>query len=184
MTEINDNDLVAIEVESTCANLTVGRHLVGYGKNRLEVLGKELALFQDYVEPELGEWKRANDKFQKALERVAVSVKDPKDTDEVEFQKALLTKKHGPTKRFRDDNSRDPKPLLSVSILENKGRQFTKEEILERENQENRVEQKAMLEVLKSMSAPRDSDSKVAALEAQLDEMRKMIDSLTKGLKK
>lgn len=172
---IHENDLLLVEVDSTCANLAVGRHLIGYGKNRLEILGKELALFQSLLETEVDEWKRANSKFSLALHKI-----QGEDKDDVDFRKMVLVKKNGPAKRFREDNLRDPLPLLAVDIVENKGRQFTKEEILERQNQENSSERREFLEFLKR-GTPSAESNEVAQLKAQVEELTRTLKAITEA---
>lgn len=174
MTEYHDNDLLVVEVDSTCANLALGKHVVGYGKQRLQILAKELPLFQSMLETNVDDWKRANVKYENALKAIT--------GEDADFRKAIMSRKNGPGKRFRDDNLRDPLPLLSLEVVENKGRQLTKEEVLENESRANKEERGKVFEILERLAAPQ-TNSEVEVLKSQVAELMKTIEALTKAKK-
>lgn len=111
---------LVIEVDSRCANLAVGGHLVRSGKTRLEILAEDLCRFTQLVEEEQAALKKAEARVASEIEKLK-EANWKLEPEQLERLIGDYTVQNSGPSVFRKAEGRDPKPLNSVEVLESKG---------------------------------------------------------------
>lgn len=132
--EYKENEMLLVEVESTCDNLCVGSKLLRAGKSRLEILAQEIPLFLPLVETE----KKA---LEEAERLAKADIEEIQGSNIPEIQKkgdiAVARHKNSPQQYFRKAVRRDPKPLRALSVVERLGMKATEKTKLDAQLESN-----------------------------------------------
>lgn len=190
--EYHPKDRLEIEVESNSNGLVIATHLVNAGKSRLEILASQLPMFQAMIETDVAELARATKKFNQEVEMVRKKFEkeDSKDEPWIEAESLRLVRTKGPGQRFRNENFRDPKPLVSVEVIAKLGRMESAQEIMEKRASEAKAEREAQAAEAKAdralmlsalSSSKKDEES---TLKNEVEELKAQIAALIKAAAK
>lgn len=133
--DITPNTRLLIEVENRTMNLVVEDKVIPVGTQRLEILGKELAIFQRYVEDDTAEWDSCQKLYAKKLKEIDTK-KDgeghdlPKEAKDV--ARDILRKKFSPNAEFFKRTGRSIRPFVSLKVVENLGEPVTDKSLAEK----------------------------------------------------
>lgn len=120
---INLTDVLEIEVTCIPESFVVAERLLSKGKNRLEILARELPHFNKHIQTE-EEWNDYNDKHNTWIKRKNRVFKefDDKFPEEVaDRKKSKWFKENNFGKVYYNEQGQSFKPLHSYMLIENKG---------------------------------------------------------------